>query len=149
MENKKLDIRVATADDLNALMQIENDVFEDPWSRESLSSLFQGKRNVVLVACQENQIIGYITGWHVHDEAEIARLAVLPEVRRQGIASALIISINQIFDKREIKKISLEVRVSNKPGFATYRKFGFAAQGRRPRYYKDGEDALVMVKGEL
>ena len=30
------------------------------------------------------------------------------------------------------------------PAIALYERFGFAIVGRRPRYYADGEDALVM-----
>lgn len=149
IETERFTIRAATAADLDALLQIEEEVFMDAWSRDSLSSLFNKERNVVLVACQDSAVVGYITGWHVHDEAEIARLAVMHESRKQGIASALITAMVKDFEDSNVEKISLEVRVSNKAGFAVYRKFGFSVQGRRPRYYEDGEDALVMVKGEV
>lgn len=148
-ENEKCNIRAATQDDLDALIHIEEEVFMDSWSRDSLSSLFQGERNVTLIAVQNDAVVGYITGWHVHDEAEIARLAVIHEARKQGIASALITAMMTVFENLKVEKVSLEVRVSNKAGFAVYHKFGFAARGRRPRYYEDGEDALVMVKGEV
>ncbi|MEO6908116.1 MAG: ribosomal protein S18-alanine N-acetyltransferase [Abditibacteriaceae bacterium] len=149
IENERFVIRAAKPDDLDALLHVEEEVFMDSWSRDSLSSLFDIERNVVLVACQNDVVKGYITGWHVHGEAEIARLGVLHEVRKQGIASGLITSLINEFDRIKVKKISLEVRVSNKAGFAIYHKFGFAVRGRRPRYYEDGEDALVMVKGEI
>lgn len=149
IEHEKFTIRAATPDDLDSLIHIENEVFMDSWSRDSLTSLFDGERNVVLVAVQNNAVVGYITGWHVHEEAEIARLAVLHEARKQGIASALISAIVKEFENLKVEKLSLEVRVSNKAGFAVYHKFGFSVQGRRPRYYEDGEDALVMVKGEI
>lgn len=148
-ENEQFTIRAATPTDLDALIHIEEEVFMDSWSRDSLSSLFDGERNVVLVAHQNDIVVGYITGWHVHDEAEIARLGVLHEARKQGIASALMAALIKDFGGLKVQKLSLEVRVSNKPGFAIYHKFGFAVRGRRPRYYEDGEDALVMVKGEI
>jgi len=149
IENELFTVREATTADIDMLIHIEEEVFTDSWSRDSLASLFDGERNVVLVACQNNIVVGYITGWHVHEEAEIARLGVLHEARKQGIASALITALIEDFDNLNVQKLSLEVRVSNKAGFAIYRKFGFAVRGRRPRYYEDGEDALVMVKGEI
>jgi len=149
IENERYIIRAATPADLDALIHVEDEVFMDSWSRDSLSSLFDGERNIVLVACQNNIVVGYITGWHVQGEAEIARLGVLHEARKQGIASALITAIMKQFEDLNVGKVSLEVRVSNTAGFAIYHKFGFAARGRRPRYYEDGEDALVMVKGEV
>src|SRR5690606_25982234 len=109
-ENEKCSIRVATQDDLDALIHIEEEVFMDSWSRDSLSSLFQGERNVTLIAVQNDAVVGYITGWHVHDEAEIARLAVIHEARKQGIASALITAMMTVFEELKVEKVSLEVR---------------------------------------
>lgn len=149
LENETLTICAATPADLEALLHLEQEVFMDAWSKDSLSSLFDGERNIVLVARQNDVVVGYITGWYVHEEAEIARLGVLFEARKQGIASALIVAMLQEFGNLKVEKISLEVRVSNKAGFAIYHKFGFSAQGRRPRYYEDGEDALVMVKDQM
>lgn len=148
IENDRYTIRAATPADLDALIYIESEVFMDSWSSDSLTSLFDGERNVVLVACQNDAVVGYITGWHVHEEAEIARLGVLHEARKQGIASALMTALLKELENLKVDKLSLEVRVSNKAGFAVYRKFGFAVRGRRPRYYADGEDALVMVREE-
>lgn len=147
--SKRIQIRSATEADLSRLLHLEEETFMDSWSMESLQSLFNKERNVILVAVQNEQVVGYITGWHVHGEAEIARLTVLAEARRQGLASALIVALMREFETLGIQKISLEVRVSNRAAFAIYHKFGFAAVGRRPRYYEDGEDALVLAKGEI
>ena len=41
--------------------------------------------------------------------------------------------------------LTLEVRVSNEPAQALYRKYGFTVHGVRKRYYSDNnEDALIM-----
>jgi len=142
-------IRTATAAEIDALQHIEAEVFMDSWSHDSIASLFENPRNITLAAWQDGAVVGYITASHVHGEAEISRLAVLHESRKQGIASALIVALIKEFEEIGVTKISLEVRVSNSAGFAIYHKFGFSARGRRPRYYEDGEDALVMVKGDL
>jgi ribosomal-protein-alanine N-acetyltransferase len=45
-----------------------------------------------------------------------------------------------------ITTISLEVRQSNRGAQAFYKELGFAATYVRPRYYPDGEAAVVMVR---
>ena len=42
--------------------------------------------------------------------------------------------------------VVLEVRASNAPAQALYRRAGFVVDGRRPRYYPDGEDAVLMSR---
>jgi ribosomal-protein-alanine N-acetyltransferase len=70
-------------------------------------------------------------------------VAVDPEHRREGVATAL---IKRLLDEIEgIDKVMLEVRGSNEPAIEMYQGFGFDAVGYRRRYYQDnGEDALVM-----
>ena len=104
IENERFIVRAATPADLDALIHIEDEVFMDSWSRDSLSSLFDGERNVALVACQNDVMVGYITGWHVCGEAEIARLGVLHTARKQGIASALITAIVKEFEDLKVEK---------------------------------------------
>jgi ribosomal-protein-alanine N-acetyltransferase len=43
----------------------------------------------------------------------------------------------------------LEVRVSNSPAQNLYKKLGFFELQRRKAYYPDGEDAIVMAKGDF
>jgi ribosomal-protein-alanine N-acetyltransferase len=50
---------------------------------------------------------------------------------------------------RAVRRMTLEVRPSNTAALGLYGKFGFHIEGRRPRYYSDGEDALIMWTGPL
>jgi ribosomal-protein-alanine N-acetyltransferase len=46
--------------------------------------------------------------------------------------------------------LTLEVRTTNEPAQALYRKFGFEVAGVRKNYYSDlGEDAAVMWATEI
>ena len=47
---------------------------------------------------------------------------------------------------RSAERVLLEVRVSNAPAMRLYLKRGYVGCGVRPRYYADGEDALIMQK---
>jgi len=73
-------------------------------------------------------------------EREILNIAVSPEFRRMGIATALIHSI-------EDAEVFLEVRESNRVAQKLYENLGFEDVGRRPGYYDaPPETAIVMRK---
>ena len=80
----------------------------------------------------------YDTVWH------IMNVAVDPDRRRAGIASALLTDLLRRID-RPGARFTLEVRESNTGAIELYERFGFRAAGRRRRYYQDnGEDAVIM-----
>jgi len=77
----------------------------------------------------------------------VISIAVLQEYRRRGIGSALMSEALKIFEKKyDVDSVYLEVRVSNQPAINMYEKFGFVKARRIRGYYRDGEDAYVMVK---
>ncbi|HEY1932253.1 MAG TPA: GNAT family N-acetyltransferase [Acetobacteraceae bacterium] len=78
------------------------------------------------------------------DEAEILTLAVEPWQRRQGIASALLRAALTEARVRGARAMLLEVSVNNAAARALYARAGFVETGRRPRYYADGSDALIL-----
>ena len=89
-----------------------------------------------LVAAAGETVLGYANFLHVLDEGDIGNVAVAPEFRRQGVAAALL----------DLAFLTLEVRVSNAPAIALYRKHGFQTVGQRRNYYqKPDEDALLMT----
>ncbi|MDR1361132.1 MAG: ribosomal protein S18-alanine N-acetyltransferase [Rickettsiales bacterium] len=83
----------------------------------------------------------------VLDEAELYHIAVHPDFRRGGIANSLLVCMENELKKQSVKKIFLEVRVSNKPAIELYKKNGYEQISVRKNYYYDnGEDAFVMSK---
>ena len=100
--------------------------------------------SVCLAALRGGQMVGFLicsrydTVWH------IMNVAVDPDRRRQGLASALLTDLLRRIDGRGAR-FTLEVRESNAGAIALYERFGFRAAGRRRRYYQDnGEDAVIM-----
>jgi ribosomal-protein-alanine N-acetyltransferase len=71
-------------------------------------------------------------------------LAVHPGFRRRGIAELLLLDLFDQARHRGARRLTLEVRPSNTAAQRLYRKYGFSVEGRRPRYYSDGEEALIM-----
>jgi ribosomal-protein-alanine acetyltransferase len=90
------------------------------------------------IAERDGQVCGFIVSRDVAGEIEVLNLASAPKMRRQGIASALLASL-------DASEIFLEVRESNSAARKLYEKLGFFAVGTRPEYYDDPvETAIVM-----
>jgi len=77
------------------------------------------------------------------DEVELLWLAVAPERQRCGLGRRLLEAAIDWAEGREAA-LFLEVRESNSPALSLYREAGFVVAGRRARYYRDGEDALLL-----
>ena len=90
------------------------------------------------------QLIGYAGGWVVDGDVQILKVGVDPVWRRHGIARELLSRVAS--DARDLgaRTCSLEVRAGNEGAQAFYRALDFESLGKRPRYYSDGEDALIM-----
>lgn len=141
-------IREMTMEDIDAVMEVEEEAFAIPWSRSSFESeVAQNFLAVYLVAENEEGIAGYGGLWFILDEAHITNVAVKAAARRQGIGRRLVEALIEKAAERDIQKLTLEVRESNREAIALYEKTGFAVEGRRPGYYQDNkEDALIMWK---
>lgn len=94
------------------------------------------------------RMLGYAGGWVVDGDVQILKVAVLPEMRRRGIARELLARVAGDARNLGASTSSLEVRASNLGAQALYERLGYESLGKRPRYYSDGEDAVIM-KGPL
>ena len=110
-----------------------------PWSPDDFRDLKQSGCEIIM---SQN---GFIVYRIVLDEAEIITIGVNPEMRRQGIASAMIGIIDKNIKNQGVKKIFLEVAANNIHGKKLYENHGFNRVGLRPKYY-DGIDAILMSK---
>jgi ribosomal-protein-alanine N-acetyltransferase len=88
---------------------------------------------------------GYAGLWLMVDEAHVTTIGVHPSHRGQGAGELLFLGLVEIAQEMRAVRLSLEVRVSNHPAQALYRKYGLEIAGVRRRYYSDnGEDAYIM-----
>jgi len=144
-------IRLADTGDIDRIAEMEQICFpEDPWSREAVAAEFSGLNATRYYAAEEDgQIIAYAGIWLIPPEGYITNVAVLPECRRRGIASAVLGRMTNDCLEEGVTDVTLEVRVSNAPGIALYKSLGFTEAGIRRKYYSDGEDALIMWRKEL
>ena len=95
-------------------------------------------------------MLGYCGFWIAAQEAHVSTIAVDPKYRGEGIGQLLLITAIEKALELNATLVSLEVRVSNSVAQNLYRKYGFKAAGRRPRYYSDNrEDALIMTADHI
>ena len=147
-EDVFLDIKIRPAEptDLEKIYVVEKLSFKYPYSRRLLSYLIL-HASVFLVAEFRGEIIGYVCGAIEKRDCiygHIYSIAVHPNHRRKGVGKALMMRAIEIFKTHGARKIILECRVSNMAAIRFYRKLGFRMAGIIRRYYRDGEDALVM-----
>ena len=143
-ETEPLTIRRLSLADLPEVMAIERRAFTAPWSLAMFGLELSKPSGISLAALRGRRLVGYLvcsrydTVWH------LMNIAVEPERRRGGIATALLEDLFARAD-RPGEQYTLEVRPSNLAAVSMYERLGFRSAGRRPGYYHDNrEDALVM-----
>jgi ribosomal-protein-alanine N-acetyltransferase len=143
-------IRRMRQDDVAAVMVLDRQCFPVPWSANGFVAEMGNVSAYYLVAEAGSLVCGYAGSWMIADEAHITTLGVDPRLRRRGIGELLLKAVLEEAARRGVRRVSLEVRVSNAVAQRMYEKFGFTPVGRRAGYYTDnGEDALVMWIGDL
>lgn len=145
----KMNIRKAKISDLEAIKEIEDESFINPFTKEDL--LYEISQNPVsnfFVLEKDSLVVGFIDYWVTFDSATIDQIAVKKSERNQGFAKILLEkSINDLKELGEVSFFTLEVRASNEPAINLYKSFGFQKVTIKEKYYDDGEDAIYMIKG--
>ena len=95
------------------IAELERLCFHDPWSANSIASELGNRLSVWLVALDEDKVVGYVGSQTVIDETDMMNIAVHPDFRNRGVATALIVELTQQRRMRGSKGLMLEVRESN------------------------------------
>jgi ribosomal-protein-alanine N-acetyltransferase len=140
-----VDIRALTLSDLNDIEEIEHRSYDTPWSRSMFAGELAKPASLCLGAFEGEQLGGYLIVSRYVDAWHIMNIAVSPDFRRRGVATALLERLFELTDDRSRRGYTLEVRVSNDGAIRLYERLGFTARGIRRGYYTDNrEDALIM-----
>ncbi len=142
-------IRLATKEDIDALLSLENICFkEETFHRRQLKYLLQKARSIVLVAEIDRNIIGsmIILLRTKILNARIYSFNVHPEHRRRGVASSLMETAFDILKEKGYKNITLEVGITNKVAQNLYQSRGFIVDKKLFNYYTNGDNALHLTR---
>lgn len=132
---------------VSQVAELEKICFSDPWSENSVASELSNPLSLWLVALEGERVAGYIGSQSVQGESDMMNVAVHPDFRRQGIGEKLVLGLVEALKEGQNHSLTLEVRASNMPAIALYKKLGFEQVGLRPKYYRNPrEDALILRK---
>lgn len=140
-------VRELKVEDSAAVAEMEQQIFSDSWSEKSVLETVQQKQSVCFAAEKAGHLLGYLLAYHAADEAEIARIAVQKEARRQGTAGKLMQALEHYCEEHKMEKLLLDVRESNEAARSFYTKNGFVEDGIRQGFYVNpSEDAVLMSR---
>jgi len=146
--------------DLDAVITINRQNLPENYPPFFFKLHYENFPKAFLVAESAGKVIGYImcrvetgklyTRPGVGRQGHIISIAVVPEMRRKGVGTRLMLeAMKALRDYYSVDEYYLEVRVSNVPAINLYRKLGFEPIKVIKGYYLDGEDAYLMARGVL
>jgi ribosomal-protein-alanine N-acetyltransferase len=150
-------LRKFIPDDLQSVTQINRLCLPENYMDFFFMDLHKRFPETFIVAEEDGKIVGYIMcrievglaslslGGLIR-KGHVVSIAVLPQGRRKGVAQQLMTKAMEGMRYYKAKLCYLEVRVTNEPGVALYKKLGFEVSRTIHGYYSDGEDAYVMSK---
>jgi ribosomal-protein-alanine N-acetyltransferase len=143
-------IRALRAEDAVAVTQILCEATEAVFWPESSVKEALGWKSVLALANEAGgKVTAFLIGRQAGDEAEILNLAVERKSRRRGEGGALLKAALEEFQARGVSRVFLEVRESNEAAVAFYGEHGFSKVGRREGYYRNPEEAAIVMERKV
>ena len=137
------------AEDSHEIAELEQLCFSSPWSEQELLDSASLKYSDYFTAYVDGKLAGYAGMYSVCEIGMVNNIAVFPEYRRQGVASALIEALSDAGRKRGLSSLCLEVRASNTAALSLYEKNGFVRVGTRRGYYTAPKEDAVLLDKDL
>ncbi len=132
--------------DVKAIADIERECFALPWSEGEIVSACKRADFCGVVAQIDNQVVAYLLGLSLFENAEVLRIAVKKEFRGKKLGATVLDSFFEKVKARGAETVFLEVRVSNLPAIRLYESRAFTRGRVREKYYENGESAVEMHK---
>jgi len=131
--------------DMPAVLKIEAECFEFPWTEEDFLCCLRQRNCIGMVAEVDEEVVGFMIYELQKSRLRVLNFAVAPIFRRSGIGSRMIARLVEKLSQQRRKEIVLEVRETNLPAQLFFRHQGFRAFGvLRNRYEETEEDAYAM-----
>ena len=140
-------LREMLVDDLEQVMEIEQDLFAVPWTKEGYFTFLTKDNTLFLVVEEKGQILGYCGLLMVLDEGDVTNVAVRRDRQKEGIGHFLMDGLIRLAAEQGVHILHLEVRSGNDTAIRLYERLGFGRDGIRKNYYTNPvEDAVLMTK---
>ena len=139
--------RVASKEDLDGVLAIEEASFNNPTTRDWYERELERPDVcfIYVLRIPGHPVAAFCAFWLVAGQAHINNLAVVPELRGRGLGTQLLEAVIAEAAHLGASVVTLEVRASNKAALQLYQSAGFKQEGVRKNYYtKPVEDALIL-----
>lgn len=144
---QRADVVRAGKSHIRQIAELEKSCIPDGWSENAFEQALGNPNALIFAAVCGGEVVGFLNGSYVLDEAELLNIAVSEKFRKSGIAGMLVTAFEDELRKHGVKTVYLEVRESNAPARKLYEKHGFTQNGLRKNYYRSpAENAVLMVK---
>lgn len=131
--------------DLQQVMEIVYSSFEEYYTSDFFLTIWQASPHGFIVADDGEKIVGFVMGVMIDVETlRVLMICVREGYRNRGIGSELLKHI--IKKSGNVRKVRLEVKITNKDAIKFYKKYGFVIKETIPDFYPDGTDAYLMEK---
>ena len=143
----EIEIQKMTKEHLDEIKDILITEFDEFWNAEVLEKELENPLSTYIVAICENQVVGYAGLWQpAEDETHITNIVTKLDKRGNKVATKMLEELIEIAKTRGLRCVTLEVNVHNEIAINLYKKYDFKEVGKRPRYYNNTDDALIMTK---
>ncbi len=141
------DIRFCTKDDVGRIIEVDR-TSPHPWPERVIArDLLAGGRGLSYIgafASAGDRLLGYAVLGDEQGNGLLMNLVVVPEYRRQGLGSQLLVAVAECAADMNFSRLDLRVRYSNHAALALYRGLGFKGDATRESFYSNGDAALFM-----
>jgi ribosomal-protein-alanine N-acetyltransferase len=129
------------------LASLDARCFHPSWSEGDFAALCANAAvSAWLLASPRGEPAAYLAFQRIGKEAELYRIAVVPEWRGRGVGLHLLGRLIAAGGRRGLRRLFLEVREGNVAARALYRKVGLRETGRRRSYYREPPEDAVLYE---
>lgn len=141
----KMQIHTMRLCDLEEIKDILQTDFDDFWNFEIFKQELVNTNSSYLLLRYENEIVCFGGIKIILDEANVMDIVTKKNKRNHGFAKFLLNELINISKEENCNSITLEVNENNLAAIHLYEIFDFKEVGRRKKYYKNGDAAILMT----
>lgn len=145
IDTTKIEINTMTLSDLEEIKDILQNEFDDFWNFEIFKEELVNTNSNYLLLRYENKIVCFGGIKIILDEANVMDIVTKKNKRNKGFAKILLNELINLSKQKNCTSITLEVRENNLPAIHLYKSFNFKEVGKRKKYYKNGDTAILMT----
>ena len=119
------------------------------WDAGQVGEELELSTSIQLVACRKDTVVGWCCARHVGPEAELMKISVVADSRRQKISTRLLECMEIQLLGSGVRHVFLDVRLHNAGAISFYRQAGFTELARRIRYYTQPDDDALVFKKDI